>query len=322
MTVDPTHDSGALSELLAPYGLVDKLVITVWAAYSVATVLLWADMVDPGRYMVLNFALLVGGLVLPRATEPLGPLAVDLGRVLMVGLTFFASYEWVAMVIDTIGPQTYELWALKADQLIFGGNPSEWMQAVHHPALSEYFQTVYLLYFPVLAAVAVALVAKRDRGEFNAYAVTLFTAVIFNQLMYIVVPIQSPFLIADTAPYSAYIHYETELYGLWNFDALRAHLLSATTMRHDCFPSGHTLHSLLAIYFAFKVHRAFGVIIAVLGLSIVASTLYLRYHYGIDLLVSATVALIWIPAVRAFLDSHGDRSDATSPLTSSRLARS
>lgn len=203
------------------------------------------------------------------------------------------GYERTGAFVGAFRTKSYEEEMLVADQFLFGGNPSVWFEAIYHPALSEYFQILYWFYFPQMLLVGIVLIFLKKRELFFRYVVTMNLALMFTHTFYFIVPLRSPFYIVELGEFTDMISYTKPLVGLWFFDSLRDSLTSATTMRHDCFPSGHTMHSLLAMFFAWRAHKSIGWVETIIAISIVISTLYLRYHYAIDLVVGAFFAFVF-----------------------------
>ncbi len=86
------------------------------------------------------------------------------------------------------------------------------------------------------------------------------------------------------------------LRGLWLFHAMQGTLDRLESAHYDCFPSGHTELTILACWGSRMVsNRLFQVYFAY-TLSIIFATVYLRYHYTVDLLAGAIVALFLILA--------------------------
>jgi membrane-associated phospholipid phosphatase len=102
-------------------------------------------------------------------------------------------------------------------------------------------------------------------------------------------------------------HLQTqELHGLFLYDWLRSTLDRIESAYFDCFPSGHTEMTILAWWSSRVIssNLARGMIVYTLG--IIFATVYLRYHYTVDVLAGAIVAatVIWIaPRVYRALDS-------------------
>lgn len=297
----------------ATYEVIERIWLVIWIAFTGVALVLYAQ--GRGNFDVLrsSLGLLVAIIIIPRITRPLGRRAVDIGRTIINPIANMISYEWSVAAIAAVMTRSYEIEMLEIDHWLFGGNPSEWVQALHHPWLTEYLQIAYVSYFPVLLGVAILLVVRGKSQVLLRYCLAMTLAILCTHLLYILVPVRSPFLVVDQLPYSSWIQYSFPLEGVYFADSLRENLMGATQGRYDCFPSGHTMHTILAIYFSWYLSRPIAWIVTLLGCSIIFSTLYLRYHYGIDLLVGAPLAVLWIyVANRLARGSSTDPERATS----------
>jgi membrane-associated phospholipid phosphatase len=75
----------------------------------------------------------------------------------------------------------------------------------------------------------------------------------------------------------------------------------------DAFPSGHTLVTLLSMAWAWRYRLRVRWPVTVLGVLLVLSTVYLRYHYVVDVLtgsVLAVLCLAFAPAAHRWLSGH------------------
>jgi membrane-associated phospholipid phosphatase len=81
-----------------------------------------------------------------------------------------------------------------------------------------------------------------------------------------------------------------ELKGLWFTHVLQLTLDKLESKAWDCFPSGHTELSILACWGSHLISKRLFWIYFAYTLSIISATVYLRYHYTIDLLAGAAVA--------------------------------
>ena len=68
----------------------------------------------------------------------------------------------------------------------------------------------------------------------------------------------------------------------------------ADFVNKDCMPSGHTWITIVNIYMSFKLNSKFKYFILFIGLSLILATVYLRYHYVVDLIAGAILAIISI----------------------------
>jgi len=83
---------------------------------------------------------------------------------------------------------------------------------------------------------------------------------------------------------------------LWGFHAMQGTLDRLESAHYDCFPSGHTELTILAWWSSRKLgNRLFWLYFAYTP-SIIFATVYLRYHYSVDVLAGAIVAVALILA--------------------------
>ena len=80
-------------------------------------------------------------------------------------------------------------------------------------------------------------------------------------------------------------------------------------VNRDCMPSGHTMITLTNIILAFRFRSRMRWLFVVIGGSLIFSTVYLRYHYVIDLVVGAVLAVVVLalePVVNQWLKGKRD----------------
>lgn len=80
------------------------------------------------------------------------------------------------------------------------------------------------------------------------------------------------------------------LSGVRVFTAVRDLLDAASNMARDCFPSGHTLVAYLTVVLAYRYLRSRFLLFLVWSVLLAFSTVYLRYHYVVDILAGAGLA--------------------------------
>src|SRR5262249_15437610 len=145
------------------------------------------------------------------------------------------------------------------------------------PALTEVLQIIYATYYFLPIVLGAVLWRKQwaERYKFWVFVVALGFYV--SYLGYLVVPATGPRFLpaikeAQTFP----------LTGVWIFQSLREPLARAEGITRDCFPSGHTEMTLLVFYYARRFHRRTFWLLLPVGSALIFSTVYLRYHYVID----------------------------------------
>ena len=72
--------------------------------------------------------------------------------------------------------------------------------------------------------------------------------------------------------------------------------------KKDCFPSGHVAVAIVCWILARRIHRPLGFVFGVVAAGVILSTVYLRYHYVVDVIAGALLAAFaltgWLRAPR------------------------
>jgi membrane-associated phospholipid phosphatase len=121
-------------------------------------------------------------------------------------------------------------------------------------------------------------------------------------LGYFLVPARGPRFLLD--------HLQTRpLEGWWAFPVLREALDWLEGIHYDCFPSGHTAVTVLAWWSSRRLSRGLFWTYSAYTICMVFSTVYLRYHYAIDTVAGAVVAvalLVATPHLYGPRQPHGE----------------
>jgi membrane-associated phospholipid phosphatase len=192
-------------------------------------------------------------------------------------------YRETSILIPAIRTGDSDAALAHLDYRLWGANPTVWLERLSTPALTEFLQIVYTAFVPVVLLIAFLLWRRRRYAEFRYYAFLIALGFLVSYVGYVLVPARGPrFFLA---------HLQTlELRGLWFTAALQLSLDRLETRAWDCFPSGHTALTILAWYGSRWISRSLYWIYFAYTLSIISATVYLRYHYTIDVLAGAVVA--------------------------------
>jgi membrane-associated phospholipid phosphatase len=210
----------------------------------------------------------------------------------------YMMYAQVHNYIPLVNPHNYDSVLARWDHAIFGVNPTEWIYRFSHPVLTEYFQIWYNFFQLMLIPPAVYLYRARRMRDFRLYAMTLLFGFYLSYLLYFIMPAIGPrFYVHDFTTISK------DLPGLLLTEPFRNFINAGnnitpqmtdpyTTVNKDCMPSGHTMMSILGILMAWHFRTRWRWLITIGGISVVISTLYLRYHYAVDVLAGLTLACL------------------------------
>ena len=213
-------------------------------------------------------------------------------------LPYVAScYKEMALLIPAVRHTDADRWLADLDFRIWQANPTVWLERIQSPPLTEFLQIAYTLFVPAVLFVAVLIWRKRTYAEFQYYAFLIALGFLASYLGYLMVPARGPrFLLSHLQ--------HMPLQGLWLFGGMQSTLDHLESAHYDCFPSGHTELTILAWWGSrllsnrlFKVYFAYTPFI-------IFATVYLRYHYTVDVFAGAIVAgglIVLAPKLYDFL---------------------
>jgi membrane-associated phospholipid phosphatase len=176
------------------------------------------------------------------------------------------------------------------DHWLFGVNPTVWLTRFSAPVLTEILQLAYVSYYLLMITLAVELHLRGDLERFSFVMFTVTYGFFLSYFGYMLFPAVGPRLTLHT-----FGSINKELPGLYFTDALRSFLNSGESIpndvpnpiavaQRDAFPSGHTQMTLIILYFAHLYRVKSRYVLYVVGTLLIISTVYLRYHYVVDLI--------------------------------------
>lgn len=226
---------------------------------------------------------------------------------LLIGLHRFYSYAFVLFVfkeiylmVQPIHPVDYDGLFIFVDRWLFGVNPTQWAAQFAHPVLTEIFQIAYFSYYILFLMLGIELFRRYSIDEFDHGAFLVVYGFYLSYLGYFLLPAVGPrFTLHD------FYSLDQELPGLF-FTTLMRNFINAgesisSTMpnaiqfvQRDVFPSGHTQLSLIVVYLGHRYRLKTRWIMTILAGLLIVGTIYLRYHYVVDLIGGAIFFLFTI----------------------------
>ena len=193
------------------------------------------------------------------------------------------NFSELHFIVHNVRPHDLDYILIQIDQAIFGVHPTVWLEKLHHPVLTEYLQLVYTSFYFLPLILAILLYRQNRMEEFDYFAFIIVYGFYVSYLGYFLVPAIGPRFTLD------YLQ-NFPLHGLGFAERLQHLLNTLENIQRDAFPSGHTEITLLTMFFAAKYHKKYFYILLLIGTSLIFSTVYLRYHYVIDVIGGAAFA--------------------------------
>jgi hypothetical protein len=192
-------------------------------------------------------------------------------------------YTAVARFTPALGTTLRDGPLLAIDERLFGQTPAILSERVAAARFTDVMCVCYLTYhvYLCMAVAHAALVANPVHKRLSAY---LFTGFAIGFAGYLLVPAVGP---AYAFP---------ELFGAPLSGGIPTRLISelvtAGSSRYDTFPSLHVLITCILLDHDFRHVRWRFLTMMIPSLGLFISTIYLRYHYGVDVLVAFVLFLV------------------------------
>jgi len=210
------------------------------------------------------------------------------------------AFKEIYAILPTINPVDYDKVLIQIDYWLFGVNPTQWLYQFANPILTEYLQLVYSMYYLFPFLICFSLYRKEMYEEFYYAFLLIIYGFYLSYIGYLLVPAIGPrFTLHD------FHALDKELPGIFLTDTLRLIINTgesippwianpAAVAQRDCFPSGHTEVTLIVMYLSWKHKSKTAYFLFPAGISLIIATVYLRYHYVIDLIAGAAFMLFTI----------------------------
>ena len=213
-------------------------------------------------------------------------------------------FNSLGALISGIHATTFDTQLIAIDHALFGVHPTLWLERLINPLLTGLLQFAYISYYFIPLSLGVVLIAKGRFGEFEEVLFGILLCFYLSYLGYLLVPAIGPRFTLS--------HLQTgDLQVSPLIETIQEALNALEKNKTDAFPSGHTAISLMCLYYAWKERekKLFAVLIPVVT-GLLISTVYLRYHYVIDVIAGIAltgVTIVLAPGLRRLLSAAINR---------------
>jgi membrane-associated phospholipid phosphatase len=193
-------------------------------------------------------------------------------------------YRALNFYIPLFSPIDRDHWLMAADEWMFGTQPSLWLQSFVTPWLTDWFSFVYMAWFPMIF-ITLLLLYLKSQQTVTAYVTSALFSFYIGYFCYTLVPAVGPlYTLAD--------QYTVSLTGGALTDLQTGVVVQKDlAVPRDVFPSLHTAISCVMFWYIAKYRRRWIWMYAPMVISILISTVYLRYHYVIDVIAGILLAV-------------------------------
>jgi membrane-associated phospholipid phosphatase len=250
--------------------------------------LVFKGQIPPWRSLIFRYAILMGLLLVLKLSSDRNVM----GRVSSF-LNTFSPVLFVVLIYESLGDLIQHLqpdidpWLIRIDLFFFGINPTIWMEKWIVPWFTDVMSLAYLSYYFLPVIFVLILYLKDRKLELNESIFILAFGYYLSFIAYILFPAIGP-------RYTLNPFYSVPLKGSFITDFVRDTLNILEHNKRDCMPSGHTQIVLMVLYLTHRYERSLFYLFLPIVCGLILSTVYLRYHYVIDLFVGIAFAILCV----------------------------
>jgi len=279
----------------------DIYTLAIMGLYSVLAIALFPYVPMASSILIQNVfiaTVIVASIILQTLT---GMKFFGIIRYFYIIPVIYLMYDQTHLFVQVVHPVDYDDVLIVADRVLFGVDPTSWMHQFSSPVLTEYLQICYFLFYLLPIMQAIELWRKGKLEQLAEFSRGMAFCYFVSYLLYFAMPAIGPrFTLHDFSSIN------TDLPGIMVTNILRGIIDSgggvawgqpepAGSVNRDCMPSGHTMMTLVNILLAFRYKSRFKWLFVLIGGSLIISTVYLRYHYAIDVIIGALLAVVTLP---------------------------
>ena len=279
----------------------DWYFVAIIALYGTLTVCFWHEL--PHNFLLLleNVSFLAFMIIVIRfGGSPHSGVLHTVRRFYVIPFVY-PMYLQTFQIVPYLRTARYDATLAAIDRWIFGIDPTSWMYRYAHPLLTEYLQWCYVSFFFVPCIHAIVLYRDKRFDEFEQLSRLMVFSFFISYVAYFAFPAIGPrFSIHD------FFSLNADLPGLWFAEVLREQVNTgggiplgttnpAAFVHTDCMPSGHTMMTVVNVMLAWKFSSRGKWLYTIIGCSLIIATVYLRYHYVIDVVAGIGCALLMFP---------------------------
>lgn len=271
----------------------DLVVIAFYIFLTFLHLIFYDKIFNSGRWIIINAGIISLAFLLAFLEDRYINRVWRILHYLYIAPLILLTFKELYFMIKPIRGMDYDFLFINIDRFLFGGDPTKFFYHIANPFLTEILQTVYGSFYLLPIILCLSLLRKK---RYVATDFALFSVVYGFFLSYL-----GYFLLPGIGPRFTLHDFNSvnqALPGLYLTNFLRevvnagesipaGTINPADLVQRDVFPSGHTMITLIVMYLSIKLKSRSRYFFIPVGSLLIFSTVYLWYHYVIDLIAGA-----------------------------------
>lgn len=202
-------------------------------------------------------------------------------------IVLLVVFETMGYSIPALNSNWLEPALVRMDGWFFGMTGAEYLERFYSRPLLDLMHLFYVSFYFIPLSLLIVMYRRGNRAELQHAVAAIGLTFYADFFLYYVFPVLGPYR-------NAQIHFTRDIVASGGAltHILRSFLDHAEIATYDSFPSGHVAATLVTIFLAYRYRLKLRGLYVFLCVMIVISTIYLRYHYVMDLPAGVVVALV------------------------------
>lgn len=198
-------------------------------------------------------------------------------------------FDSLGLIVHAVNRHDIDYLLIRIDYRMFGGYSTVFFEKFINPFLTDMLQVAYTTYYFIPIILGVSLKAGGKREAFEKSLFLMLFCFYLSYIGYLLFPAVGP-------RYAMNHLYDRELDGFLVSRPIQNALNFLEGIKRDAFPSGHTGIALTVLFLAYRYDRTLFRWMLIPVLLMIPATVYCRYHYAVDVVAGAILAVVTLTA--------------------------
>lgn len=277
------------------------LVVVLFALFLILMNIIFSEKI--GHWLMLifiNLFLIFFVLVVTYIDNKYKIKTIHIIRNWYIVLVVLLTFKMLYYMITPIHGKDYDEILINLDRMIFGVDPTVWMSKFASPLLTEIVQIAYSSFYFLFIVAGYELFKNKDYEKFQYAAFVVVYGFYLSYIGYFLLPAIGPrftlhnfYAINEELPGLIFTNFLRDFVNFGE-SITSTHPDAAKIVQRDVFPSGHTQLTLVLMYLSSVYKMKTRYFLWIIGILLIFGTVYLRYHYVIDLIAGGIFMVITI----------------------------
>lgn len=271
----------------------DLVVIAFYIFLTILHLIFYDKIFNSSRWIIMNAGIISLAFLLAFLEDRYTNRIWRILHYWYIAPLILLTFKELYFMIKPIRGMDYDFLFINIDRFLFGGDPTKFFYHLANPFLTEILQIVYGSFYLLPIILCLSLLRKKRYVATDFALFSIVYGFFLSYLGYFLLPGIGPrFTLHD------FNSLNQALPGLYLTNFLRevvnvgesipaGTINPADLVQRDVFPSGHTMITLIVMYLSIKLKSRSRYFFIPVGSLLIFSTVYLWYHYVIDLIAGA-----------------------------------